>query len=446
VFSLWLFFVMQALPASAETTSLRLTLAEVEQLAVTHSLAAVKSDAQLQAARAEREARVGWPRLTLEGSYRYQTEVPEGNIGPASIQFGQHNNYSIGPALSYRFFDAGVESKALESAAAAVRSRAGQAQLARQRALLDVRLAYGKVQGSVEELRLIQESYRLVESRLADVSRRVRAGSASKLEFYAVKRELHQMQLRFSQAQENLAEQVRKLASLVGIIDLPEPLVPIDGSAKGAREKSRGNFTVTLQGIDKTISDLGTVESQKVATNHPALLAIRESVQAAKFSAASKRAEGYPSLQVFAKSSYEYPNGPLDEQVWQNAVGLSLSWVLFDGGVRSRQAESKEAESVGLNADLQQLEKDLQESWNLLRGQLRAITGQREFAQAAISTAEQETKLINANYRAGAATYLEVQRADTQVLEAKTALARLRTQEIALRANLKFLATEGTSP
>jgi outer membrane protein TolC len=36
------------------------------------------------------------PNLSLQGSYFYQTEVPEENIGPlGTLQFGSHNNYAI---------------------------------------------------------------------------------------------------------------------------------------------------------------------------------------------------------------------------------------------------------------------------------------------------------------------------------------------------------------
>ena len=41
------------------------------------------------------------PKLSLEGTYRHLSNVPELNLEQAEIPFGQHDNYSVGPQLVY---------------------------------------------------------------------------------------------------------------------------------------------------------------------------------------------------------------------------------------------------------------------------------------------------------------------------------------------------------
>ncbi|MHA0111990.1 TolC family protein, partial [Klebsiella pneumoniae] len=65
---------------------------------------------------------------------------------------------------------------------------------------------------------------------------------------------------------------------------------------------------------------------------HPTLVALSKLGDAERLAAESKDNELMPTIQLFAKSAYEYPNGPLDERVWQNSYGLSVSMPIFDGG------------------------------------------------------------------------------------------------------------------
>src|SRR5208282_5991691 len=92
------------------------------------------------------------PRVTLDGSYQYQTEVPSVALSPGAppFQFGDHNNYSIGPTLLYTLWDGGGLLKSWRSQKALASSQDAQRELVRRQVRLITRLDYFQVQLALE--------------------------------------------------------------------------------------------------------------------------------------------------------------------------------------------------------------------------------------------------------------------------------------------------------
>jgi outer membrane protein TolC len=125
---------------------------------------------------------------------------------------------------------------------------------------------------------------------------------------------------------------------------------------------------------------------------------------------------------------------------------MALLFDLYDGGRKKNLAAATRAEAAAVDAEHAQRAKehhDLQQNTEAAQHQLVL---QQEISQRSLATAQKEAALIERNYRAGAALYLEVQRATTRVLEFRTALLRLKAEEIALVAMLQFLSAESSLP
>ncbi|WP_141736387.1 TolC family protein [Oligoflexus tunisiensis] len=424
---------------------LRLSLEEAEQRAVAASLDSRQAEAQLSVAKETLNIQKSSlkPRLSLEGSYRYLSEIPEAQLGPATVAFGQHHNYSVGPMLSYEVYNGGAHDKATEGIEHLLKAREKDQEATRLRTILDTRLAYSRVRLSLDEMRLLIGSLQVLQARLKDTQQRLRHGSASRLESLAIQREELQTKLRYMQTQASLAENLRKLAFLMGDRTLPEELLPIGPhDSPEALGLPAGNYIVDIDSAAGQMSRVKRTIGRQPSPTHPQLKAWDERKESARLEGESREQAGSPKIQVFAKSTYDYPHGPLDEAVWQNSFGVALSLTLYDGALRQHQKAQKLAELHSHEIQKEKIAQDFQESWANARAQLESLQLQRKVVQDAMARAEQEAQLTQANYQAGAINYLEVQRANTQVLEIRTSLSRLDAQVFAQYALLNYLSAQ----
>src|SRR5262249_161764 len=110
------------------------------------------------------------PRLSVDGSYRYITEIPTLQVTPQSpaIPFTTHNQYSFGPDLTWTVFSGGTLYQGWQAALANARAQNLQADAIRRQIRLAARLAYFQAQLASEQVRLYAESYRVEQAQYND--------------------------------------------------------------------------------------------------------------------------------------------------------------------------------------------------------------------------------------------------------------------------------------
>ncbi|TBR21271.1 hypothetical protein EPO15_10755, partial [bacterium] len=142
--------VLLAAPAGAAVPTLSLDLTAVEEAAKAHSLPARAAAEEAAAAGDAADARFGalMPRLTLEGSYRYQTEVPALPAAPGqpARPFGDHRATALGPSLTWTLWDQGALRRTWRAQTARAASARELSRLAEAQAVLGARLAYARAQ------------------------------------------------------------------------------------------------------------------------------------------------------------------------------------------------------------------------------------------------------------------------------------------------------------
>ena len=424
--------------------SFEMTLTEAEKKAEAASVEQARVEAQVGAARAQLTARNAamQPHVTLEGNYRYVAEIPSLTVGPLNMPFGQHNNYSLGPALAYELFDGGASSKASQSAASMVKAREEDKALARRKTMFNVRTAYATLQLGVEDQFHVAEALKLVQVRLKDLKARQSAGTASRLDLLAMQREELDLQLKGEQASASLADNLQHLVTMIDNHDLPQPLVPIGTklAQKNMVASSRpANLIVACDPFDKLIAQLDPGRHEGWNRSHPRVTSLERMAEAADLAADGERSKRYPSVQLFAAANYAYPNGPLDASVWQKSIGLNMTMNLYDGGLIRGTSGEKAAEAEASRLQKTGVEQELDESWHNAINQLFALKAEEKIAEAGVERASQEADLIYENYKIGTRNYIEVQRSHAQVLDAQFALARLKAQIVSTLAMLDYL-------
>lgn len=405
------------------STKIKISLDEAESLALANAIEFDLQSTKISAANDAIEANKArtMPQLSLEGNYRYQSEAASTDIGPMHLQFGQHNNFSVGPVVSYTVFNGGVDAKTEKSLEELARARVLEREGIKQKVLLDVRQAYARVQTNRMELVLIDRSIALAKARTKDLQRKFNAGSSTKLDVLSGEREESQLLLRRAQTQNTLEEAIRKLEVYIGKKNIdPHQEFDVDDM-----QTTLAQFKNSPKSFDE---------------NHPNIQAATAMIRAAKLNSESVSQLYLPHVQAYAKSTIDYPNGPIDERVWQNTIGVNVSVPIYDFGLRNATMSQKLAEVKTAELQKSLVERDFDELFLTTTDKIRSLKSQIEITNSAIDINENQSHLIEVNFKNGASTYLEVERAHNQVLEARTTLFRLKAMLIIQYSILSYLS------
>jgi outer membrane protein TolC len=439
-----------AVPAAAEAPLFSLTLAQAEGAARAHALdakaAAEESAAARDAADAQFAALV--PRLTLDGSYRYQTEVPSLAIlpGQPARAFGANRATSIGPALTWTLWDEGALYKTWKSQLAGARSREEAERLTGLLATQSARLGYVQVQLAREKVRLLADSVALADARYADVRKRLSAGAASRIDELSSHQEDIQRRKDFYAAQSDLSGALRALFQLTGLGEGLDAARPVD--VRVSTPLPAGLPEPTLRVRFDALGDTPPALSAAAAENgpaadHPAVLSYARQAESARLAAGAAAAGMWPKLQFSGSISYQYPNGPALEYVTQKTAGLTASVPLFDMGQNSRLSGQQRRLAEAADRRRELAAELLARDWGKAQAALAALRDQEALDAAAVAESEELARLVYLSYKAGRSSYLDVQTYDVAALQAKVNAAQTRAQMLIQLATLAELAAKG---
>lgn len=441
--------VLLSAPAAAEVPRIRLTMAQAESAARAHSpaLRAATEEGAGAADLADERFAALLPRLTLDGSYRYQTEVPDFSMVPGqpARPFGDHRATSIGPTLSWTLWDQGSLRKTWRAQKARAASTEEQRRLAERATILGTRLAYVQVQLAGEQLRELADSLALAEAQYKEIDNRFKAGAASRIDTLSSHQESLQRRKLFLQAQAELSASLRELLQLVGQGEGLDLARPLDARVSSAAPAGLGAPTllVELDGLDAVPPALSAAETAALDAGHPRAAIYGRQAEAARLAASSLNAGRGPVIRLQGRASYDYPNGPALESVSQKSVSLTATLPLFEGRQTAR-AVSEQKHLAGAAESRRDLaSEELRRDWDVARSALGSLRAQQAVDASSVAETEELTRLIYLSYKAGRSNYLEVQSANLRALEAKVQAARTRAQVLIQLSVLANLAVQG---
>lgn len=150
----------------------------------------------------------------------------------------------------------------------------------------------------------------------------------------------------------------------------------------------------------------------------PDVLASREQISVAENNRGGTLSRYLPWVGAFVRWQYANVTGFTGRQTsW--ALGLQASWTLLDGflresDLRENQSKVREAEAARDSTALRARGEVAQ-----ARLDLDSAAANREKAKEQLALAQENQKLVNVNYKAGAATYIEVSDANLALLSAE---------------------------
>ncbi|QNI86255.1 TolC-like outer membrane efflux protein/ RND family [Synechococcus sp. PROS-7-1] len=411
-----------ALPDKPEQVRIRelrpLTLAEVERLVEVNnpSLKAVASQVQ-QAKSSLRAALSAWyPTLNLNANglpqylageqqtfdpTRSQTVNPltgleqsEGRVTNTEIvsaNFGAQLNWNlIDPARVPQI-----------AAARDTYERARDTYLISLRELrLQAATSYFQLQRQDEQVRIGQQSVRASLVSLRDARARYQAGVATKLEVLEAETQLARDQQLLTNA---LGDQVNARRSLASLMDLPQDITPTSAAPArvlGLWEPSLQESIIAAytfrEELDRVLLDISINNS-----NANAALAAVQPVLSIFNNFTSQRFQGETNTQP-----------PVSTEVYgwsfDNSVGLSATWNIFDGGrARAQYRRNKQAaeeSQYNFASERDSIRREVEQSFYDLRDAQQNIrTTTRE-----VLSATESLRLARLRFQAGVTTQREV--------------------------------------
>ena len=441
-----LFFLSAFAHASAQYS---LTLSQAESAALIHSSGLKSQQALIDAAQSQQLAAdsLREPKLSVDATYYYQTHVSSKTLGSlGTFTFGDNNNFYLGPNLSYTLYDGGVLAQNAQAAENLVAAREMDLKTQTRWLRLQVQLAYFRVQLGLSNLLLTANALKLAQAQSSDIDLRYKAGAASRLDQISARKNVLAYQLKFTLAQNDLANTLRDLFALMGekntydtarvgpavlATSLPEGLVPF-------------SLLLDFEPLEKSLKNFVVLASPGVLSEHPQIKALQLYADASKTAATGQQAVSSPKVQVFGKSQVLYPDGVVQGTAINNVVTLMFTLPVLDGHLQERLTQQKlsEAKTYELQADdkLNALQRDYAKAQDALQ----SLKTQQDLNSQMQQQAQEIAQLTYQAYQAGRVNFLDVENANLHLLEAKVDAARTTHQMLIQLATLNYLAPSTT--
>ncbi len=182
-------------------------------------------------------------------------------------------------------------------------------------------------------------------------------------------------------------------------------------------DRSSADFDVEVPAEQKAPSD-GKGLEEAALRDRPDVQAARKSLEIAEGTRTGNWLQYLPSLGAFGQLNWANLEGFTGKRTnW--AMGLTLNWTLLDGGLREANIRESQARVVEAEAARRSAEAKAREDVRRTLLDLDSAQANKRKAKEQVELARENSKLVDLNYRAGAATYLESADASAALLSAE---------------------------
>jgi outer membrane protein len=247
-------------------------------------------------------------------------------------------------------------------------------------------------------------------------------------ETYAQRQEhLKQARNRYSNG---VATEVDVLRSEVNVANLEPELIRTDNNVRMARSQLNSLIMADLDAPTRIAGTLsyhpwktGPLEAVQARSleQRPALQTLRHQLQEARLTLALARAENRLSVDFEGKMGYSVrePKNFFDSDYSRWSVAVNFNLPLFDSGRKSGLIAQAAARVRAAEYRLEKYENDVRlevkQAYDAMQSSEKAIAA----ARLSVTQAEKVLEMMQANYRYGAATTLDVTDSETALLSAR---------------------------
>jgi outer membrane protein TolC len=279
-------------------------------------------------------------------------------------------------------------------------------------------------------LELFNEQLDLAVSQNLEIKRSVHAGARSGLDMALSDAEVLRRKKQISVGQIAVIEAIENINVLTdGLINI------VDGDdGKYKMENDLAALEQSQDLLDRFIKNAALNFDEK----NPSFLSLELLSQSYEFLAKAQGALNYPQINVFAKSSLDYPNGPVLESVHQNKAGADFSMPIYQAkGNRNLKNQYKNL-AASNKEKAAQARADLKRQFHYLKEKTRLLLSQIELNKEIVVKNKNAAEIVRKSYQAGNAKFLDVLDMDLRVLQAQA------DEALAISQVLIHLALLGT--
>jgi outer membrane protein len=333
-----------------------------------------------------------------------------------------------GLELSYTVFDFGARAGRIHAAQAELLAANSSFNDAHRRVIYQVEQAYYQRLNSAGQLGAAQSSLTNAQAVQQAAEDRLQHGLTTLPDVL--------------EARSATAQAEYELQAVIGAQDI----------AQGTLAKALGTsptFAIQVQPLDQlvtpdTLADTVDQALNRAFQRRPDLMRQLAEVRSANARVKEARAAYYPTLGINAAGAGQAFYATQDSAPWvrnrdlAGAIGLSLTWPLFDGGARKSRLDRAKAEVLSSEASLNSARDAIAEEVWRAYSNLRTAFRQRQSALALLSAAEQSYAAALESYNQGVRNLLDVTAAQRTLAQARSADVLARTQVLASLAELAF--------
>ena len=374
------------------------------------------------------------PALTAGGTWSKadnRTTYPDFPANDSSLT--THSS-DVNLNLSWVLYDFGLRAANLENARQLLNAANAAQDDMLQTVFLSTVQSFYEAQAAQALLAATTEAEQAAEQSFKASAARYQAGAGTLADKLQAQTAYAQASLKRAQAAGDLQNALGSLAIVMGW----RPNTALTLAALG----NASDAPLLQQAVDQLIAD--------AVRSHPKILAAQAQWKAAQAQADAARADGRPTLSLFAtgdRSDTPITQVSSKQTINSRSIGLQISIPLFDGFTRKykargaqAQADSKEAELAGVE---QQVALEVWKSSQALRSEAENLHS----TDILLRSARQSFEVAQGRYKAGVGNILELLKAQSDLAGAQQqrilSLTSWQTARLRLAASLGRLRIDG---
>ena len=416
---LFLWNILCAMPAKAEDDTTHLTLKEAVKMALErHPEVQIAQEEETELKGKIQEVRSGaFPQVSFHGyglRLRDPSILNSSSFDDVPQEFRDalvpraNNMFDMGVSVTQPLYTAGKIGTALDLARVSLDEKKTNTEMVRQQLTFKVFQAFHDLLLAQENRKVLTDTQRLREQHLEQARNRFENGVATEVD--VLRSEVHAANLEPEIIRsENAIELARSTLNDLISVGLDTP-TNIDGELEYREWQPEGLETI----------------QQSALLNRPALESLRQQVQQARLTLSLAHAENKLSVDLEGKAGYTVrePQNFFDNDYSKWSISVNFNLPLWDSGRKAGLVLQASARVRAMEQLLLKMQNDVRlevkKAYDAMKSSEKAIAA----AELSFRQAEKVLEMMEANYKYGAATTLDV-------MDSQNALAMARNARIA---------------
>jgi outer membrane protein len=365
------------------------------------------------------------PTISVSGGYTRTNHVqPFGVRQPSGIiqiiYPDVPDNYFSRASFQWPIYDGGRRDALVRAAEAEARASTEDVAVARADLRLEVTRTYWALVTATATVSVVQEALARADAHLADVRSRFENGLLPPNDVSAAQAQRSRQEIQLIEARNvrsSTLEDLRRLTDVRGEIVPTESLGAAPVQLPPATTAAPA--TVPAQGAITFITPVERAEQR----------ALTDRIAASEERVSAIRAGRRPTVSLLANGDYANPNPRIFPRAaeWQTSwdVGVSVNWMLWDGGRVAAESAEAEAATRALRARQREVTSLIATDVRQRQLDLASARAALVAADAAVVSARETRRVLGERFSVGVATSTEVLEAQLALIEAE--LDRTRT-------------------